>query len=231
MSFPTFWQRFATWWRGLLGLVSDVQQPEDPKQVYEDAINAMVVRYTSLKTASATILHRRDALSERLTTERQSLALVTADIHSAVDSNQDERALQLLGRQGRLETALEGLAVELQEAQVDADEALAAVQEVRTDIRQLQAEKDQMLVKMSSAQAQLRLHTQLENLGPEAERLRAVRHRIDDAVYEAGINTETRRTDPDRRIADLDRETGESSARSRLMALKAARKKSDIKEV
>ena len=60
-----FFSRLANLWKGFVSLwISDVEK-KHPEIAYENAINSMVAKYAKLKSATASIIRRRDDVTER----------------------------------------------------------------------------------------------------------------------------------------------------------------------
>ena len=153
MASINFFSRLGNLWRGFISLwIADVEK-NHPEIAYENAINAMVTKYTKLKSATASIIRRRDEIDARVDAERKALAAVNADLETALATNQDDLALVLLQKKSAVEAELAGLAGEAEQSKVDADDAKNALLAVKGEIGKLKAERDRMLAKMQSAQA------------------------------------------------------------------------------
>ncbi len=225
MAQINFWSRLANLWRGFISLwISDVEK-HHPEIAYENAINSMVEKYTRLKSATAAIIRRRQDAEARLAKEQSLLAQIKADLSTTVDTKQDDLALVLIQKKNAVEAEIQSLQGELIQAQADADDAKASLISVMSEIKNLRAEKDRMLAKISSAQARLHIQQQLDGLSVEAEvkALDNVREHIKNLIAEADLGKELRDSDLDERLAALRRESGVESARAQLEALKAAR--------
>jgi phage shock protein A len=82
-----------------------------------------------------------------------------------------------------------------------------------------------MLAKMESAQARIKIQEQIEGLSVDADvkALDTVRNHIKNVVSEAKLGTELADNDLDSKLKALRQQSGQSTARSELDALKAAR--------
>src|SRR5262249_17923777 len=159
-----FFARLSNLFRGFLNLwISDVEK-EHPEIAYENAINSMIEKYSKLKRATAAIIRRRDEIQERLGTQSTELAQITKDLEVAVQTAKDDLALILIQKKNILEQEVGGLKTDLESAAKDADSAKAALLQVQAEIKKLKAEKDNMLAKMASAQARVRIQEQLDGL-------------------------------------------------------------------
>lgn len=216
--------RLGNLWTGFVSLwISDIEK-EHPEIAYENAIGSMIEKYAQLKKATAAIIRRREDLSERFGSRTKELAQVEGELATAVETSQDDLAVILLQKKSALEAEVAELKTDLDTAQNDANSAKSALVTVQSEIRKLQAEKDNMIAKMANAQARIRINEQLDGLSVDAEikALDNVRTHIKNTVAEANLGQELKQSDLDTRLAALRQSTGEVSAKQKLAELKAA---------
>jgi phage shock protein A len=219
-----FFSRLANLWKGFVSLwISDLEK-EHPEIAYENAINSMIEKYSKLKKATAAIIRRREEVSERLSMQSKELTQVNADLSVAVETNQDDLAVVLIQKKNALEKEVGELKGDLDMAQKDADSAKASLMTVQGEIKKLKAEKDNMLAKMASAQARIRINDQLEGLSVDAEvkALDNVREHIKNTIAEANLGSELKSTDLDQRLSALRSQSGDVTAKQQLAEMKAA---------
>jgi phage shock protein A len=219
-----FFARLANLWKGFASLwISDIEK-EHPEIAYENAINSMIEKYSKLKKATAAIIRRREEVSERLTMQSKELAQVNADLSVAVETSQDDLAVVLIQKKNALEKEVADLKGDLDSAQKDADSAKASLMTVQGEIKKLKAEKDNMLAKMASAQARIRINDQLEGLSVDAEvkALDNVREHIKNTIAQANLGAELKSTDLDQRLGALRAQSGDVTAKQQLAERKAA---------
>lgn len=225
MAGTGFFARLSNLWSGFLSLwVSDLEK-DHPEIAYENSINAMVKKYGTLKKATAAIIRRREEIEGRLNGRMQELTQVEADLNTAVETNEDELALILINKQNALQSEVQELTDELDQARQDADDAKASLLNVQSEINKLKSEKDRMLAKMASAKARIQVQDQLEGLSVDAEvkALENVRQNINQLSAEASLNKELSGESLDARLAKLRRQTGDVTAKKQLEELKAKR--------
>jgi len=142
----------------------------------------------------------------------------------AVETNQDDLAVVLIQKKNALEKEVAELKADLDTAQKDADSAKSSLMTVQGEIKKLKAEKDNMLAKMASAQARIRINDQLEGLSVDAEvkALDNVREHIKNTIAEANLGKELGESDLDARLKALRTQTGEVTAKSDWERLRAA---------
>ena len=219
-----FFSRLANLWKGFVSLwISDIEK-EHPEIAYENAINSMIEKYSKLKKATAAIIRRREEVSERLAMQQKELAGVTNDLNVAVETNQDDLSVVLIQKKNVLEKEIADLKADLDAASKDADSAKTSLMSVQNEIKKLKAEKDNMLAKMASAQARIRINEQLEGLSVDAEvkALDNVREHIKNTIAEANLGTELKSTDLESRLSGLRQQSGDVTAKQQLAEMKAA---------
>ena len=224
MASVGFFGRLANLWRGFISLwISDVEK-KHPEIAYENAINSMIEKYTQLKKATAAIIRRREEIDTRLAEKSKELVQVEADLATSVETNQQDLGMVLIQKQKALSEEVAGLKADLQMAVKDADSAKASLVQVQAEIKKLKAEKDNMLAKMASAQARLRIQQQLEGLSVDAEvkALDNVREHIKTTVAEANLGKELGESDLDARLKQLRQQTGEVTSKTEWERLRAA---------
>ncbi len=230
-----FFARIGNLWKGFLSLwISDIEK-EHPEIAYENAINGMIEKYSKLKKATAAIIRRRDDISSRLQSQIKELAQVSADLDTAVQTGQDDLALVLIQKKNALEKEVAELKTDADEASKEADSAKASLMQVQGEIKKLKGEKDQMLAKMESAKAKIRIQEQLDGLSVDAEvkALDGVREHIKNTVAQASLGKELQESSLDTKLAQLRQQTGDVTAKAQLEQLKAqiAAKKAGQKTV
>jgi phage shock protein A len=216
--------RLGNLWKGFLSLwVSDIEK-DHPEIAYENAINGMIEKYAQLKKATAAIIRRREDLEQRLASQTKELAQVTADLNTAVESNQDDLALVLIQKKNQLDASVADLKSDLDIASKDAETAKSSLLQVQGEIKKLKGEKDVMLAKMASAQARIRIQEQLEGFSVDAEvkALDNVREHINNLAAQAKLGAELAESSLDSRLQKLRQQTGDAGARAQLEQLKAA---------
>jgi len=220
-----FFGRLRNLWKGFLSIwISDVEK-NHPEIAYENAINSMIEKYTKLKQATAAIIRRREEIDNRLTEKQRELAQIDGDLNIAVETNQQDLGMVLIQKQKALTDEVESLKVEHSQALSDADSAKASLMQVQGEIKKLKSEKDNMLAKMASAEARLRVQESLEGLSVDSEvkALDNVRTHIKNTIAQANLNKELGETDLDAKLKALRAQTGDVTAKSEWERLQTAR--------
>ena len=225
MSNNAIFARLSNLWTGFIALwVSDVEKAH-PDIAYQSAINSMVEKYTKLKSTTGAIIARRQDITGRLEAKERELAGVSADLETALATNQDDLAVVLIQKKNLLEASITELRAEAAQAVADADNAKDSLMQVKAEIEKLKAEKDTMLAKMQSAQARIMIQGQLDGLSVDAEvqALGAVRDHIKSQVAQADLGAELQNSDLDVRLNKLRQSSGAVTAKAQLEAMKQAR--------
>ncbi len=220
-----FFTRLSNLWSGFLNLwVSDLEK-DHPEIAYENSITAMIDKYSKLKKATAAIIRRREDIEGRLRGREKDLAQVEADLNTAVETDEDELAMVLIGKKNALDAEVAELTADLEQARLDAEDAKSALLNVQAEINKLKSEKDRMLAKMASAKARIQVQDQLEGLSVDAEvkALDNVRQHIDSLQAEAKLGKELAGESLDGRLKKLRQQTGDVTAKRELEQLKAKR--------
>lgn len=218
-----FFTRLANLWRGFVSLwISDIEK-EHPEIAYENAINGMIEKYSKLKKATAAIIRRRDDISQRFEQQSKELTQISQDLDVAVQTGQDDLALVLIQKKNLLEKEVGELKNELETSGKDAESAKASLMQVQGEIKKLKAEKDNMLAKMESAKARIRIQEQLEGLSVDAEvkALENVREHVKNTVAQANLSKELGESSLDERLKALRAQSGDVTAKNQLEQLKA----------
>jgi phage shock protein A len=225
MANNAIFARLANLWTGFISLwVSDIEK-EHPEIAYQNAIASMIEKYTQLKAATGAIIARRQDVTSRLEAQERELATVTADLETALATNQDDLAVVLIQKKNTLDAAITELRADAEQATADANNAKDSLMQVKSEIDKLKAEKDRMLAQMHSAQARLKIQGQLDGLSVDAEvqALGAVRDHIKSQVAQASLGAELHDSDLDVRLNKLRQSSGAVTAKAQLEAMKQAR--------
>ncbi len=217
--------RLSNLWRGFLSLwIADIEK-EHPEIAYENAINSMVIKYTKLKTATASIIRRREEIDERFKKANSELQQTEAELNAAMETNQDDLSVILIQKKNMLISELAEMKAEMEMARSDADSAKASLIGVQSEIKKLKAERDSMLAKMHSAQARIKIQEQLDGLSvdEEVKALDNVRSHIKTTIAEANLGKELADSSLDSRLAALKNQAGDVQARQQLAEMKAKR--------
>jgi phage shock protein A len=192
--------------KGMFSIWLRDTERQNPRAVYEQAINERVKQYRELKEAVAGILYMRNKLEAEITERRVEVARLHDETRRAVRRGEDDISLTLIAHKQSLMEDLDRAERELESVKSEAEDAKANLVRFREEIRALTQEKGRMLATLANAQARRRIQEALEGLSVDADMkaLEGVRDHI------ARISTEGK----------LDRELGDDGMRTRLRAIR-----------
>ena len=225
MAQVNFFARLGNLWQGFISLwITDVEK-RHPEIAYQNAIDSMIGKYETLKSATAAILRRREDIGGRLRTATDELANVQSDLNTALATNQDNVAVLLIQKKNALDASIANLNGELQQASADAENAKGSLLQVKGEIQKLKDEKDRMLAQMASAEARIKIQGQLDGLSVDAEvrALDNVREHIKNTMAEAKLGQELHDSDLDVQLAKIRQSSGAVTAQQQLAEMKRAR--------
>jgi phage shock protein A len=213
--------------RGILNQWILRREHRNPGAVYEAAIQERLDQYGKLRTAAAGILYMRTKLGRELEQKSAELARVRRQLGLAIDGDDDDAALGLIGRRDGLSQEVERLAGELHELDEEAETAKKNLSTFQAEIARLRDEKVRMLARLANAHARLRFQETLSGLSPDADirALDAVRDHINRLVEEAKMTRDLGDSDLERRLGKIRAAEADAAARSQLEELKRTRRR------
>jgi phage shock protein A len=211
--------------RGALARWIRRRERRNPEAVYEAAIQARREQYGALRGAAAGVLYLRSKLTKELEAAAKELARTRAQLDVAVDGDDDDAALALIGRRDALATDVERLSAELAELTAEAETAKQNLIAFQGDIARLRDEKVRMLARLASAKARLRFQETLAGLAPDADirALEGVREHVDRLVEETKIQRDLADGELERTLDRIRAAESDAARRAQLDALKRAR--------
>lgn len=210
-------------WTGFLSLWVTNLEVKNPSIAYENMINSLKKDYETVRSTTSALMRRQAEIKERLTTAKQQMLEVTADLSAAVGKD-DTLAVVLIEKQEELKTTIEDLEKEFSVADEDAKNGLASLNSIVIEIKKMKSEKDRMLAKLKSAEARQKINDMLDDLSTEnrTQAIASVREHINNKVAEANLSDQLRENDIDVRLKKLRATSSSSSAQAKLEQLKQA---------
>ncbi len=209
--------------RGLLSGWMRDREEDNPAAVYENAINERVRHYRQLKDAVAGILYMRNKLEGELQERRQELARTLEDIRRAVRNGDDEVGLALIQRKTVLVAEIDRAEKDYEALKSEAEEAKGNLVRFREEIRSLEREKGQTMVRIANAAARRRIKSAIDGLSVDADMkaLENVRAHVAKLTTENDLDKELGVADEvSQRIAAIRQEATDDGARRELDELK-----------
>jgi len=184
---PGLLARLVGFVRGSFGSWLRSREMDNPQAVYENAITERVKQYRELKEAVAGILYMRNKIEGDIADRRAEFGRTLEDLRRAVQRDDDELALRLVGRKQTLEQDLEHAERELETIQSEAEEAKTNLVSFREEIRSLEREKGRVMASLANSKARRRIQEALSGISVDAD-MRAL-----DAVREHAALASTER--------------------------------------
>ncbi len=221
-----FFARVSNLVRGMFARWLGDREHNHPGAVYEAAIQERVTQYAQLRAAAAGVIYMRGKLERELGARSEELARVRRQLDVAVDSNDDDAALALIGRRDALDADVQRLGTDLGELTREADAAKRNLVAFQQEIERLREERTRMLARLANAKARLRLHETLSGLSPEADiqALEEVRDHVNRLVTEANLVREGGDPALEKRLGTIRDAEADRMARAQLDELKRTRK-------
>ena len=220
-----FFSRLINLIRGWLGLKVSQLEESNPAAVYENAIRERVEKQKELKSAVAGIVQLRNKTENELKGKEQKLLEFSAQLEVAIDEGEDEAAMALIEMRDELTPQIESLEADLDNIKRQAEQSMTALNNFREDIKKLKREKEEMLAKVKTAEARIKIQESLDGLSVDADTqaLENVRTHIHKKVAEADVGSELQENSVDAALDRIKAKTGNARARSELERMKKLR--------
>ncbi len=208
--------------RGMMSVWLRDTERDNPRAVYEQAINERTHQYRELKEAVAGILYMRNKLEADITERRAEIARLFDDVRRAIRSGNDDTSIHLIAQKQLLMEDLERAECELEGVRMEAEEAKSNLVRFREEIRELVSEKSRMLATLASAQTRRRISEAIDGLSVDADMraLESVREHISRIATESSLDREIGADQVRTRIRSIRDEVRGESARRELAELK-----------
>jgi phage shock protein A len=212
-------------WRGFLSIfISDLEK-KNPKIAYENAIESMIEKHNSLKSAVGSLLKNRTRFENQIAEHRRNLERLSAELQAAVDLGDDETALLLIEQEEQTQLQLVETEEDLKRAASDAESAKASLRELETEINKLKRERDRVLAQIEDSEARKMVQDQLDgfSIDDEMKALDNVREYAEQVRAEVQVSAELKSDSAEGRLAKVRAQASKSRAQDRLADLKAKR--------
>lgn len=204
------------------------REQKNPAAVYEAAINERLEQYVKLRQAAAGVLYMRSKLAREVEMKTAALRGLTRELEYAVDHDQDDVAMALIGRRDVLSAEVARVTDELAELNREAEAAKKNLIAFQGEVARLREEKVRMLAKLANAKARLRLQETIKGISPDADirALEEVRAHVERLVAEAQVSREVNDAELEKKLENIREAEATNAARAQLDELKRVRKRS-----
>ncbi len=168
------------------------RERQNPRAVYEQAIQARLQRYAELKEAVAGILYLRNKLEGEIRDRRTEMARLSGDAERAVRRGDESLAVAVVTHRHELMGGLERAEQELEGLRTEADAAKENLLRFREEIRELEREKGRALAVWAGARMRRQVRSAIEGLSVDADvrALEGVREHVAKLATEAHLDGE-----------------------------------------
>lgn len=223
--------RIGNLFKGFLSLFVKSAEEANPTAVYEVAIQEHIKKHKKLKKAISGIVYLRNKTQHELEELVKELEEIDYQLEAALESNEDELATLLIEQQDKLTTSIKDKSEELESITQQAEDSKLALQQFQGQVEKLRREKEEMIAKVETAEARIKIQESLDGLSLDADiqALDNVRESIHKKVAEADVNAEMSGASLKNKMENLKEKGSAIKARRKLEELKAARNSSKAK--
>lgn len=220
-----FFSRLGNLISGFFSMFIGGMEESNPAAVYEAAINERLKKHKELKKAISGIVYLRNKTQNELEESLKELEEIEYQLEAALETGEDDLAVMLIERQDSLQTAIRQQEADLMKVSEQAEESKKALQQFQAEIEKLRREKDEMLAKVETAEARIKIQESLDGLSLDADvqALDNVRSSIHKKVAEADVNSEIANASLDNKLAKLKEKGSSLKAQRKLEELKRKR--------
>ncbi|MGC6494013.1 MAG: PspA/IM30 family protein [Myxococcota bacterium] len=217
-----FFQRLANLWNGFLSLWISNLEAENPRAVYEAAINERIKQHGELKKAVSGIVYLRNKLQKELEEKESTLAEVNTQIPVAVESGEDEVAIVLIEKKDQLVEQIETLRAELTKVEGQAETAKQGLISFQGEIEELKREMEEKLAALANAEARSDIQDMMSGLSTKSDlkALENIRTVVDKKIAEADVAEEISGSSLDAKLGEIAAKSKSASAKAQLAEMK-----------
>lgn len=215
--------RIRNLFAGWLSLWVRDRERENPRAVYEQAIQGRLARYAELKEAVAGILYLRNKLEAEIRERRTEMSRLAADAERAVRRGDESLAVAVVTHRHELIGELERAEQELEGLRSEADAAKENLLHFREEIRTLEREKGRALAVWASSRMRRQVRAAIDGISVDADvrALEGVREHVAKLSTEAHLDGELARgSDLRTRLAEIRGEARHEAARREVEEIK-----------
>ncbi|NCG21030.1 MAG: hypothetical protein GWP91_18630 [Rhodobacterales bacterium] len=143
--------------KGKASVAAGTVERANPKAVYESAIEGRKATLAEFKTASASLVVRRNQLAQKIEHLQTELKPLMTGIAAALQDGDDDTALVLEQRRQEVAKSIETTSVTLLSVAEQVEETKDGLARCRQEILDLKDERARALAKLSLAEAQIEM--------------------------------------------------------------------------
>ena len=208
--------------KGFFSLFVSKVEAEHPEIVYQNSIDSLTKNAVRLRQAAAAIIRRRDEIEERFDQKTREAKEVEAQLSVAIQNGDEEIGTLLVEKKDVLDSEISDLTVEMEQARADANDVKTALLKIQSEREKLIAEKDRMIGKLASADARVKIQSQLDGLSLDGDvkALDNVRTHIKNKIAEANLGKELSESSLDARLDKIKSQVGSVQANTKFQQMR-----------
>ncbi len=208
--------------KGFFSLFVSKVEAENPEIVYQNSIDSLTKNAVRLRQAAAAIIRRRDEIEERFDQKTREAKEVEAQLSVAIQNGDEEIGTLLVEKKDVLDSEISDLTVEMEQARTDANDVKTALLKIQSEREKLIAEKDRMIGKLASADARVKIQSQLDGLSLDGDvkALDNVRTHIKNKIAEANLGKELSESSLDARLDKIKSQVGSVQANTKFQQMR-----------
>ena len=211
---------------GLFHSILGNAEQNNPEIAYESAIQNMIKKQADLKKAvSSMLIMLRNKTEAELTEKREKLEEVDAMLETALDDGDDESAVILLEQKKLLEDSVGKLEADYANVETQAEESMDALNQYREEIKKLKKEKEEMIArdKVAATQSQICTTTRWIVFGCRYSSIAKCQRWDSQKNCSSRCRSRVEKQFIDNKLDKIKQRSGNTKAKKKLAALKAAR--------
>lgn len=214
----------ASWLRRVFAfLLPPEEPPKTPVEIFEDAVRAARQRFLDLRATASPLYQSRDSLQAQEKTRAGEVAELGAKAAGLLKEGRNKEALEVAGRQGRVESDLERIRKELADLAGPIGQVETRLRKIEAEVRDLERERDRSAALIQSAEARVAVDRILaQHASAEGPDLTAARDAVSVKLEQARALEQISASSESAQLEALDGALEEESARARLEAIRVA---------
>jgi phage shock protein A len=217
-----FFSRLSNIIGGFFSMFLKGVEEKNPAAVYEAAINERLRKHADLKKAISGIVYLRNKTDKEIEDITKELEEIEFQLEAAIESGEDEIAVTMIERQESLLSELTTKKAELRKVAAQAEDSKESLRTFQSEIEKLKREKEQMLAKVETAEARIKIQETLDgfSLDADVQALDGIRESIEKKVAEADVGAEMAESSLDKKMAKLKDQGAALRAKKKLAEMK-----------
>ena len=227
-----FFSRLSNIVSGFFSMFIKGVEEKNPEAVYEAAINERLKQHAELKKAISTVVYQRNKTQSEIEQIDKKLEEVEYQLEAALAGDEAELGTMLIEEQERLTKERATKEAELEALSNQAEQCKESLRSFQVEIENLKREKDTMIAKLKTAEAQAKVQAAFDKFSTEADTaaLENIRESIEKKAGEVEATREMNADSLDSKMAKLQKEGTKLRAQQKFEEMRkkrAAREKGE----